>query len=712
MLNGSLVLINSAITLPPCILTECVENLLIAAGGNISLVNSSIYAPSVELFAASLSLDSLSFISADGGGPAYTDPSLEADGTAGRGGGHAGAGADSMACSGSTKTTGGGMAFGFGNLTTPFDFGGASAAYSPVPLLCGARSRGGGRIWIATLGDVFINGELSADGDDGYLGQGCTVGSGGGAGGSVYVGSGNNVVVGATGYISSVGGNSPLQPATGGGGGGFVAFESASLLGATQVSVNTSGGVSINAASVMCPIAGAGVWFHSSALSLAPLHVDSRAVATVLASQLIGGDRRLAANALPRTAVAADGTQLTGDAAALHFASERIAGAAEAASLHHSSGARPFLRRWNALSWQGHGAGQLHGEDERMAEAARTLATCLTKAAPRRLRQAAAQAAQYAGLTAPWRERSRAMRAAKGMAAADGSPAAAGSTTALVPAAADMDGSPAAATSSAAFEAVVDLLEEHAVSWCVLAHPHVFPDVPPRGSAEEAALLARVVHDAQAARERAQSLAAGPRALLADAAARTAAGAWRLRLSPHTASRRHVLPPVLRAVLDGMLPVPVPEADDASAPSAAAIGAASVQALTQLDAAPAVAQTSTQTFLVCSSQSVAPGVFSPLTISAVTAWPTISNVGASAAVLVNVAAAVLLPVFMFASIGFTHCFHLITTYPRPFALPDSACSHDAVRVVAGPARPQPRLALPHGAVPARLRVGCSGASIS
>lgn len=670
MLNGSLLLINSSIALPPCILTQCLENLLIAAGGNITLVNSSIYAPSVELFAFSLVVDAMSLITTDGGGPATTDPALEADGTAGRGGGHAGAGADSMACSGSSKTTGGGMAFGFGNLTTPFDFGGASAAYSPVPLLCNTHARGGGRIWIATLGDVLIDGMLSADGEEGTGGQGCTVGSGGGAGGSVYVGSGNNVVVGETGYISTVGGNSPLQPATGGGGGGFVSFESASLLGATQASVNTSGGVSINAAATMCPIAGAGVWFHSSALSLAPVHVDTRGMASALAANLVSSSGGSGALQLPPSvAVAADGTQLSGSAAALLYASERIAGAAEAASLHRTRGTRAFLHRWSALQQQQRiirdadtgtgaktvtgtdaelGAEQLlHGEEERMAEAARTLSACLTKSAPRRLRQAAAQAAQYAQQIAPWQERSRAMRAAKGMArrgtsAPDEAAAvdASGSANAGKPASDPSSGRnlgasevavapSAAASQAAAFEALVDLLEEHAVSWCVLAHPHVFPDSPPEGSLEEAQTLARVMHDAQIARQRSQHIASGPRALLQEAADRTAAGTWQLRLSPRTAARRHVLPLVLQRVLDGVPPLEDEAAVDTPAQSILQQAAAPASRQAQLPVAAAVpiSQTSTQTFLVCSSQSVAPGVFSPLTISAVTAWPTISNVG-------------------------------------------------------------------------------------
>lgn len=266
-----------------------------------------------------------------------------------------------------------------------------------------------------------------------------------------------------------------------------------------------------------------------------------------------------------------------------------------------------------------------------MAEAARTLATCLTKAAPRRLRQAASQAAQYGALTAPWRERSRAMRAAKGM--GQGTAAKESTAVELAAEATGMQASPPAAQpSSAAFAALVDLLDEHAVSWCLLAHPHVFPDVPPQGSLEEAELLALVVRDAGAAKERAQRLAAGPQALLAEAVDRAAAGTWRLRLSPRTAARRHVLPPALRAVLAGSLTPPAQEATDSSASaspaSSAALDVAPVDTRSLADVAPPVAQTSTQTFLVCSSQSVAPGVFSPLTISAVTAWPTVSNVGA------------------------------------------------------------------------------------
>jgi len=543
VLNGSLVLSNSSISVAPCVDTTCSAGLLaLSTGGNITLQNSNMAAPSTILFAGdSLYVDGTSFISANAMGPTVTDLSLSADGYAGKGGGHGGAGADIASCAGAK--TSGGAAFGFSNWTMPFAFGGAS---SGIGWACDSHTVGGGRVWVTALNAIGVDGKITADGEASTSAFGCEFVAGGGAGGSVFFGAGGAITLGASGYVSAVGGSAF---STGSGGGGIIGFSSASLFGATQTNVNVSGGYTQSPYLVTCPLGGTGIWYHGATLGRTRLAVDSLGLAVELQRRLLhaaGGSASAAAPASVLASVWEGGNRVVAPGSgAWLLSAEELSQRLRALRLPASFVQR-YLTPQAGHGYSAPGSSESGAADRELADAAETLARCLHEAAPIRLLQL--------------------RRAAREWEQQQGSPA-----------------------PGAGLRPALELIQDHAVSWCLLAHPHVFPDPQGRAHAPAAAalppLMRRALLEAQLA-ERTQAalqLAGGP-------AARVAASL--------DAPRRR---------------------------TAAAVAALTSSSASASVSSAALSDPSVSTSVICVSQAVH-SPLSPLTLTAVTAWPTRSNV--------------------------------------------------------------------------------------
>ncbi|MCX6872195.1 MAG: carboxypeptidase-like regulatory domain-containing protein, partial [Verrucomicrobia bacterium] len=146
-------------------------------------------------------------ISADGKGYG-TGQGEGAGGAGGLGGGGGGHGGQGGGGSGS-----GGIAY--GSLTQPTAWGSGGGRCSPVA----TAGSGGGAVRLSVAGVLTVDGQLSAKGTDGQSNG--SYGTGGGAGGSIYLTVGT---LAGTGSISANGGSGPA--AGGGGGGGRIAIYS------------------------------------------------------------------------------------------------------------------------------------------------------------------------------------------------------------------------------------------------------------------------------------------------------------------------------------------------------------------------------------------------------------------------------------------------------------------------------------------------------
>jgi len=282
-LNGSVTFINTVVTQVLCnTLPSCPEGELgLIAGGDVILVNSTVYAPSLTVLAGNISIDAASMMIADASGPtltAQTGAGGEVDGAIGTGGGHGGAGSNILGCR-TNPPLGkpGGSGFGFANVSTPFQFGGSSQGWGPGRFV---TSRGGGRIWLEALDTITMAGRVSANGQTAPLGPvGCYCGPGGGAGGSIFVGS-QTINVTTSGAFSAVGGDSTY---TGGGGGGIVSLNALSIFGSFTTAVNVSGGATLDSTMFSnCLIGGTGLYFWQElfAHTSADLHVPVTAPRT------------------------------------------------------------------------------------------------------------------------------------------------------------------------------------------------------------------------------------------------------------------------------------------------------------------------------------------------------------------------------------------------------------------------------------------------
>jgi hypothetical protein len=125
--------------------------------------------------------------------------SADASSGVGSGGGYGGMGGASI-----YGTPGGGT---YGSSNQPVNFGGSGGVYPPLA----GYSRGGGAIRLAVGGTLTVNGIVSANGEEGMID-----GSGGGAGGSIWISAHNFL---GNGWITADGGMGEGFEGGGGGGG-------------------------------------------------------------------------------------------------------------------------------------------------------------------------------------------------------------------------------------------------------------------------------------------------------------------------------------------------------------------------------------------------------------------------------------------------------------------------------------------------------------
>jgi hypothetical protein len=272
-LQGSLVISSSVLTAQPCETSFCLESgILITAGGNITLNGTQLIGPSIVLSAGDqLIVDANSTLISDSMGPIPQIPFNPQDGTDGTGGGHGGAGSILYTCRADAPVPKpvGGLGFGADNVSFPFDFGGGSLSFRNT---ASGAARGGGRVWLEASQSLTVNGYVSSNGQaspfDHYTG------AGGGAGGSIYLGSANIDITSAT--MSATGGTSAY---TGAGGGGIISLRGGFLTGLSLPGLDVSGGMTTQSCCVNCPVGGTGLIYRQQLLSLEELVGDGGSVA-------------------------------------------------------------------------------------------------------------------------------------------------------------------------------------------------------------------------------------------------------------------------------------------------------------------------------------------------------------------------------------------------------------------------------------------------
>lgn len=236
---------------------------LLTAGSDISFVSSTVSSNVSSTIAGSLTLDSLSVISANGrgclrgmvGGNGYgpnattgvctittTGYGKGAGGGGGAGGGaaHAGAGGRSENSANEQTST-------YGSETNPSLFGsGGGSGYDYYGDTRAEGGNGGGIVRFRVGGQLAVSGTISADGSAGRNESGNGYGGGGGgSGGSLYLYVGSltgNGVISAKGGAGGLGGNGGTTLDAGGGGGGRIAIYYSSQSGTAFSGASVTGG--------------------------------------------------------------------------------------------------------------------------------------------------------------------------------------------------------------------------------------------------------------------------------------------------------------------------------------------------------------------------------------------------------------------------------------------------------------------------------------